>query len=427
MKVLIVGGGGREHAFAWQFAREDPSIELLVAPGNPGIATLARCVPITATDIAGLVHLARTERPELTVVGPEAALALGIGDAFREHGLPLFGPSAAAARIESSKTFAKHLMRRAGVPTARAERHTRVDDAKRAARTFGAPVVIKASGLAAGKGVAIAQTIEEADRAIDAMLRDHAFGVAGDEVLIEEFMDGEELSVFVLTDGTRIVPMQAAQDHKRLLAGDTGPNTGGMGAYAPVSVATPELVHDVVARIVRPTLRALRDAGTPFTGLLYAGLMLTRDGPRVVEFNGRFGDPETETLLPLLQDALLPRLLTIARGESLDDSPLGWNRQFAVTTVLAAAGYPESPRLGDVITLPASPPHVHVFHAGTARGDHGQLVTAGGRVFAITAIGHTFADAQRASTQTAHDIEFAGKQFRADVGWRELERHAGAT
>ena len=428
MKVLLVGGGAREHALAWKLTHDDPSLELLVAPGNPGIAELGRCTAITAMDIAALVDLARAERPDLTIVGPEAPLAAGLADALREHGVPVFGPSAAAARIESSKTFAKQLMLDAGVPTARAERHVRPDDAKRAARSLGAPLVIKASGLAAGKGVLIARTLGEADRAIDEMLVRHSFGKAGSEILVEEFMDGEELSLFVLTDGTRVVPMLPAQDHKRLLAGDTGPNTGGMGAYAPLSLATPALVDEIIQRIVRPTLRAMRAAGSAFSGLLYAGIMVTPDGPspRVVEFNCRFGDPETEALLPLLAEPLLPRLSGVASGEA-DETPLRWTGRHAVTTVVAASGYPDTPRLGDAITLPSSAgADVHVFHAGTARASNGRLVTAGGRVLAVTAVADTLAGAQRSSVRTASAIEFAGSQYRADIAWRELERHAGA-
>jgi len=428
VKVLLVGGGAREHALAWKLTHDDPSLELLVAPGNPGIAELGRCTAITAMDIAALVDLARAERPDLTIVGPEAPLAAGLADALREHGVPVFGPSAAAARIESSKTFAKQLMLDAGVPTARAERHVRPDDAKRAARSLGAPLVIKASGLAAGKGVLIARTLGEADRAIDEMLVRHSFGKAGSEILVEEFMDGEELSLFVLTDGTRVVPMLPAQDHKRLLAGDTGPNTGGMGAYAPLSLATPALVDEIIQRIVRPTLRAMRAAGSAFSGLLYAGIMVTPDGPspRVVEFNCRFGDPETEALLPLLAEPLLPRLSGVASGEA-DETPLRWTGRHAVTTVVAASGYPDTPRLGDAITLPSSAgADVHIFHAGTARASHGRLMTAGGRVFAVTAVADTLAGAQRSSVRTASAIEFAGSQYRADIAWRELERHAGA-
>jgi phosphoribosylamine--glycine ligase len=427
MKVLIVGGGAREHALAWKMVRDVPSLELLAAPGNPGIAELGRCIPVSASSIDALRELARAERPDLTVVGPEAPLAAGIVDAFRAEGFPIFGPTAAAARIESSKSFAKALMQEAGVPTAHAERHTDPTRAKEAARRFGPPVVIKASGLAAGKGVIICRALEEADRAIDAMLREHTFGAAGEELLVEECMEGEELSVFGLTDGTWVLPMLPAQDHKRLLERDEGPNTGGMGAYAPVSIVTPDLVQQVADRIFLPTLGALRDRGTPFTGLLYAGLMLTRDGPKVVEFNCRFGDPETEALIPLLQSELVPVLLAIARGESLEGvGPLRWSPRHAVTTVVASAGYPDAPRVGERIALPEPPSGVYVFHAGTARADGG-LVTAGGRVFAVTAVADTFADAQRASARAASCIEFAGKQYRRDIGWRELARHARAS
>ena len=425
---MLVGGGAREHALAWKLTHDDPSLELLAAPGNPGIAELGRCIPVNATNVAALVDLAGDERPDLTIIGPEAPLAAGLADALREQRVSVFGPSAAAARIESSKAFAKQVMLDAGVPTARAERHVRPDDAKRAARSLGAPLVIKASGLAAGKGVVIARTLGEADRAIDAMLVGHAFGDAGNEIPVEEFMDGEEVSLFVLTDGTRVLPMLPAQDHKRLLAGDAGPNTGGMGAYAPLSLATPQLVDDVVERIVRPTLRAMRDAGSSFCGLLYAGLMVAPDStsPRVVEFNCRFGDPETEALLPLFAEPLLPRLLGVAAGD-LDETPLRWSDRHAVTTVVAASGYPETPRLGDPITLPSSTgADVHVFHAGTARAGDGRLVTAGGRVFAVTAVDDSLAAAQRSSVRTAAAIQFTGSQYRADIAWRELERHAGA-
>ena len=429
MKVLLVGGGAREHALAWKLTQDDPSLELLVAPGNPGIAQHGRCVAVKATDVAGMFALAREERPGLTIVGPEAPLAAGLGDALRALRLPVFGPTAAAARIESSKAFAKALMQDARVPTAHAERHVRPDDAKRAARAMGAPVVIKASGLAAGKGVVIARTLGEADRAIDQMLVGHAFGDAGNEILVEEFMEGEEVSLFVLTDGVRAVPMLPAQDHKRLLAGDTGPNTGGMGAYAPLSLATAALVDEAMERIIRPTLRAMRDAGAPFSGVLYAGLMVAPDGtsPRVVEFNCRFGDPETQAVLPLLAEPLLPRLLGVALGTWLGEAPLRWTDRHAVTTVVAAAGYPDQPRLGDPITVPQpTDPDVHIFHAGTTRASDGRLLTAGGRVFAITAVADTLASAQQKSVRTAGAIEFAGSQYRADIAWRELERHAGA-
>jgi phosphoribosylamine---glycine ligase len=317
-------------------------------------------------------------------------------------------------------------MQSAGVPTARAERFTSADSAKKAARAVGAPVVIKASGLAAGKGVIVCESLRDADLAIDSMLRDAAFGAAGSEILVEEFMEGEELSVLALTDGTAVLPMLPAQDHKRLLEGDHGPNTGGMGAYAPVSLGTPELLEGVVERIFHPTLAALRARGTPFTGLLYAGLMLTRDGPRVVEFNCRFGDPETEALLPLLESNLLELVATIARGDKIDSAPLRWSRRYAVTTVVASEGYPDAPKKGAAITLSAPTPNVYIFHAGTACDARGTLVIAGGRVFAVTAVSDSFTEAQAASVRAASAIEFPGKYYRTDIGWRELRRNARA-
>jgi phosphoribosylamine---glycine ligase len=427
MKALIVGGGGREHAIAWSLARRHPAIELISAPGNPGLARLGRCAPVPISDIPALVELAHRERPSLTIVGPEAPLADGIVDAFRANGLPIFGPTKAAARIESSKAFAKQLMLDAGVPTARAERHSTLDGALHAVRTLGTPVVIKASGLAAGKGVIVCATADDADRAVVAMLTERSFGDAGAEILVEEFMEGEELSLFALTDGTTAIPMLAAQDHKRLLDGDRGPNTGGMGSYAPVSLGTPSLVSEVMERIIAPTLAALRVRGTPFTGLLYAGLMVTELGPRVVEFNARFGDPETETLLPLLESDLLAPLLTIARGESLQGGALDWSDGHAVTTVVAAAGYPDAPRKGARITLPPPTPGVTIFHAGTAIDASGALAVSGGRVFAVTATANTLAAAQHASASAAAAIEFEGRQFRGDIGWRDLRRNARAS
>jgi phosphoribosylamine--glycine ligase len=427
MRVLIVGGGGREHALAWKLRRDDPSIEIIAAPGNPGIAALGRCVAVSAEDIPGIVTLAMQEKPQLVIVGPEAPLAAGLADALRSVGTPVFGPSRGAARIESSKSFAKALMREAGVPTARAIRCIDAGSAKRAAREFGAPVVVKASGLAAGKGVIVCETIDAADAAIDSMLRDDIFGAAGREVLVEEFMEGEELSLFAITDGETVLPMLPAQDHKRLLDGDLGPNTGGMGAYAPVSLATPGMVEDAIERVFVPTLEALRGAGAPFSGLLYAGLMLTAQGPKVVEFNCRFGDPETEAILPLLESSLLDPLTAVANGSGLSEQRLLWSDQFAVTTVVASDGYPSNPHKGSAIGLPPTEPSVHIFHAGTAQNAAGELVSAGGRVFAVTGVASTLGEAQSESTRVAGAIELDGKQYRRDIGWRELERGAGAT
>lgn len=427
MKILLVGSGGREHALAWKLSRDDESLELIAAPGNPGIAELGRCVKADPSDAGALLALAMSERPDLTIVGPEAALAGGIVDRFRGASLPIFGPTRAAAEIETSKAFAKDLMVRVGVPTAHAVRHTDAAVAKRAAREFGAPVVIKASGLAAGKGVIVCGTIDEADQAIDSMLIRSIHGAAGSEILVEEFMQGEEVSILALTDGEVVLPMLPAQDHKRLLDGDTGPNTGGMGAYAPVSIADPALVDRIVADIFEPTLAALRDRGSPFTGLLYGGLMLTDDGPKVVEFNCRFGDPETQALLPLLRSSLLEPMLAIARGDGLSASDrLAWRDGYGVTTVVAAAGYPDTPRKGDVIEIEELPPDTILFHAGTANAPNGALVTAGGRVAAVTAVAPTFAEARQRSAAGAECVRFAGRHYRGDIGWRELHRHARA-
>ena len=428
MKVLVVGGGGREHALLWKLQRDDPALELLAAPGNPGIASLARCIPIPPTDIEAIVALVEAEKIGLTIVGPEAPLAAGLVDRLAAGGHRAFGPTASAARIETSKAFAKDLMLRAGIPTAQASRHVEPASAKRAVHAFGAPVVIKASGLAAGKGVVVCGSTAEAEDVIDSMLLGGAVGAAGSELLVEEFMEGEELSVFAITDGTSVLPMLPAQDHKRLLDGDRGPNTGGMGAYAPVALATRSLMERVAGEILLPTLVALREHGAPFSGLLYAGLMLTASGPKVVEFNCRFGDPETQAIIPLLEGSLLEPLAAVATGSGLSSlASLRWRPGAAATTVLAAEGYPGTARSGDPITLPPAPADVMTFHAGTRRTPGGALVTAGGRVLAITGTGETLQAAREASARYAEAVEFRGKQFRRDIGWREAERHAGAS
>jgi phosphoribosylamine---glycine ligase len=429
MRLLLVGGGGREHALAWKLRRDDPNLEMIAAPGNPGIASLARCMPIAADKLKDLAHLAEAEAVDLTIVGPEIPLETGIVNLFHTRGLPIFGPTREAARIETSKRFAKELMVRAGIPTARSVQHSDAGEAKAALADFGSPVVIKASGLAAGKGVIVAQSTVEAERAIDAMLSDRVFGAAGREILIEEFMEGEEISLFALTDGVQALPLLASQDHKRLLEGDFGPNTGGMGAYAPTSLATPELVAQAMSEIIRPTLAAMREAGCPFTGLLYAGLMITDDGPKVVEFNCRFGDPETQALMPLMDSSLLELLAAVAGGGSLSRSRNpDWKPLSAVTTVVAAAGYPHNVRTGDVIELPPSEEGIEVFHAGTARDPStNKLVTAGGRVVAVTAVASGLIEAAELSRSYAEQVSFKGKQLRRDIGWREVTRGARVT
>ena len=426
-----MGGGGREHALAWRLRQDDPRTSIVAAPGNPGIAELGECVTIGATDVDALLTLARHHEVDWTLVGPEASLEAGIADAFRGAGLPIFGPTRAAAMLETSKAFSKTLMLDAGVPTARAITCESVAAATRAIESFGAPVVVKASGLAAGKGVIVCQTIEEAHAAAASMLETRAFGDAGATVLIEEFMEGEELSIFAITDGERVVALPPAQDHKRLLDGDLGPNTGGMGAYCPVSLVErdPNLVGAAIDQIIRPTLAAMRARGTPFTGVLYAGLMLTADGPKVVEFNCRFGDPETQAVLPAIaaSESVAELMFATARGDRLPDGVELTAARHAVTTVVAAAGYPDKPRAGDRIDVPALPDNVLLFHAGTKRDADGSIVTAGGRVLGVTGLGDSLDDAQRRSQEFAADVSFHGKQFRTDIGWRELARRAGAT
>ena len=425
MKVLVVGGGAREHAIGWKLLADDPTLDLIAAPGNPGLAAIGRTENVAATDIAGLAALARREEVAFTIVGPEGPLDAGLVDHFRANGLAVFGPSKAAARIETSKRFAKELMLAAGVPTASARTFTNVAAASAEVERLGAPVVIKASGLAAGKGVIVATSLVEARDAIASMLEGNVFGEAGHEVLVEEFMSGEEISVFALTDGTHVLPMIAAQDHKRVGEGDTGPNTGGMGAYAPVSIATAAIAAQTVDRVFLPTLAALRKGGSAFTGLLYAGLMLTPDGQKVVEFNCRFGDPETEAILPLMTSGLLEPMRAIANGDSIAGAaPIAWSPGASVTTVVAAAGYPGNVRSGDEITLPPEERDVIVFHAGTKRSATGKLVTAGGRVLAVTALGDSLSAAQKLSASHAARVQFDGRQFRRDIGWRELARQA---
>lgn len=423
MKILLLGSGGREHALADALSRENTPVELIAAPGNPGIAELARLVSLNANDPKEVAALAEAEQVELVVVGPEAPLAAGVVDYLQQRGIPAFGPTMGAATVETSKADTKALMMAAGIPTAHAETHRVASEAKAAVRArFGAPVVIKASGLAAGKGVIVCMTEAEAFDAIDRILDDRVFGEAGAECLVESFMTGEELSLFAMADGHDVLPMIGAQDHKRLLDGDEGPNTGGMGAYTPVSLSTAALVDDVTERIFLPTLHALRKRGTPFTGLLYAGLMLAPDGPKVVEFNCRFGDPETQAILPMLTSSLLEPMLAVSRGARIGNTaPFTWRSGASVTTVVASGGYPDAPKTGFPIHVPSFGDDVRVFHAGTKRSGS-ELLTSGGRVFAVTALADTFAAAQQASREGAARIEFEGAVYRRDIGWREAAR-----
>ena len=424
MKVLVVGNGGREHALLWQIRRDRPDARLYCTQPNAGAATLAQGVPIAPTDVRALSGWAAAQAMDLVVVGPEAPLAAGLVDQLRKDGVPAFGPDASAARIEASKAFAKALMVDAGVPTADHVTFSDLEEARHYVRDRGGPIVVKASGLAAGKGAVVCMDEDQADATLVSMMSDHRFGEAGREVVVEEFMEGEELSVFALCDGENAVFMLPSQDHKRIGEGDTGPNTGGMGAYAPVSIARGDLLREVRDRVVLPTLGAMAERGCPFRGLLYAGLMVTDGRPRVVEFNCRFGDPETQVVLPLLDAPLLPLLEEIARGGSVAGETLPFRRGAAVTTVLASGGYPGPYEKGKAITIPREVEEdadVVVFHAGT-RDDGAAVRTSGGRVLAVTGLGSDLAEAAHRSRVAADRVEFEGKVWRRDIGWREAAR-----
>lgn len=422
MKVLIVGGGGREHALAWALHREDPAVELSAAPGNPGIASLATLLPIPADAVQDLAEAATTGRFDLTIIGPEVPLALGLADRLRDRGRPVFGPSAAAAALEASKAFSKEVMAAAGIPTAASQTFTDLGSALAYVDGHAEPLVVKASGLAAGKGAIVCATRREAVGAVRAMLGEGKFGDAGKTVVIESFLEGEELSVLALTNGEDLTLLPASQDHKRLGEGDTGPNTGGMGAYAPVRPATPALLESIRREVMIPALAELDRRGAAFQGCLYAGIMVSpRGAPSVVEFNCRFGDPETQVVLPLLRGGITEALLRVAEGQPA--GPLEAGPGASVTTVLAARGYPDAPEKGAAITFPdALPEGVTAFHAGTARDAAGVLRVAGGRVINVTAVAPTFGEAQARSRAGAEAIEFEGKAWRRDIGWREAGR-----
>ena len=416
MNILLLGSGGREDALAWRL-RQSPSCDkLLAAPGNPGIARWAELVAIDPCDRQAVVALARAEDIGLVVVGPEAPLVAGVADALREAEIAVFGPSAAAAQLEGSKGFTKDLCRANKIPTADYVRVDRASDALAALDGFGLPVVIKADGLAAGKGVTVAATRAEAEEAIEA---------AGDgPLVIEEFLEGEEASLFALVDGKTAVALASAQDHKRVGEGDTGPNTGGMGAYAPAPVLTPELQARAMDEIVRPTARALVEAGTPFSGILYAGLMLTAEGPKLIEYNVRFGDPECEAVMPLIEGDFAELLNSVARGELSQIEPPRLSPKHAVTVIVAARGYPGAPASGGLIREIEAAEQVEgvtVFHAGTALGEQG-LVARGGRVLAVTAVAESFANARARAYRAVDQIDFVDGFHRRDIGWRELAR-----
>ena len=434
MRVLVVGGGGREHALCWALHRDaaasSSDLQLFAAPGNPGTAPIGTNLPIAATAVDELVAAVRSHDIDVTIVGPEAPLAAGLADRLRDDSRAVFGPSAPAARLESSKAYAKEVMRRAGVPTAKSATFVGMGPALEYIGGHAEPLVVKASGLAAGKGAVVCRTREEAVKVVRAML-DGSLGEAGKEVLIEEFLAGEELSVLALTDSERVLILPPAQDHKRLGEGDTGPNTGGMGAYCPVSITTDALLARVRAEIFEPVLREVAAQGTPYEGVLYAGLMILPDGtPSVLEFNARFGDPETQVLLPAILPGFTQHLIAIAQRQwrLLPTQQVLAVERAAVTTVLAARGYPENPEKGVAIRLPDPAElgeDVIVFHAGTYRDNEGRLRTSGGRVLSVTGLGATVSDAARASRGAAERIAFEGKTWRRDIAWRETQR-AGA-
>ncbi len=435
MKILVIGGGGREHALSWKLAQSLRVDEVIVAPGNAGSAREPKCrnVAVKATDIDGLLELVRDEAIDLTVVGPEAPLVAGVVDRFRQAGLRIFGPTAAAAQLEGSKAYAKDFLHRHGIPTACYAVHTNVDDAlayvrARSDESGGAPIVIKADGLAAGKGVIVAMTLEEAESAVRDMLQGNAFGDAGARVVIEEFLDGEEASFISMVDGATALPMATSQDHKRVGDGDTGPNTGGMGAYSPAPVVTPQVHARVMLEIVNPTVRGMIEDGIPFTGFLYAGLMIDAGGtPKVIEFNVRFGDPETQPVMLRLESDLLD-LIEAGIDGRLDHIEARWLPQPSLGVVMAAANYPDTPRGGDVVhgldaNLPAGS---KVFHAGTTLDAEGNVVTSGGRVLCACALGDSVADAQQRAYAALSSIHWDGEFHRHDIGWRAIERERAA-
>lgn len=423
MRLLVVGGGGREHALCWALRRENPAADLYCAPGNPGTADLATNLSIAADDLDRIADAADMHGIDLTVVGPEVPLARGLADRLRAEGRAVFGPSAAAAQLEASKAFSKEVMHAAGIPTAASRTFTELRPALDYVDRHSEPLVVKASGLAAGKGAVVCLTRGEAAAALRSMLGERVFGDAGATVVIEAFLEGEEISVLAVTDGRGVELLPVAQDHKRLLEGDAGPNTGGMGAYSPVAVATPALLARARAEVLLPALAEMRRRDTPYTGVLYAGLMVDRDGaPWVVEFNCRLGDPETQVVLPLVDGGLTDAFWKVAHGEGV--APIACRSgQASVTTVLASRGYPDRPQQGAAIRIPEElPAGVTVFHAGTVRGADGVLRVNGGRVLNVTAVAASFPEAQRLSRETAEAIDFEGKVFRRDIGWREAAR-----
>ena len=426
MKLLVIGSGGREHALAWKLAQSPRVSRVFVAPGNAGTALEGGVTNVALSAIPELVAFASKESVTLTVVGPEAPLAEGVVDAFQAAGLKIFGPRKQAAQLESSKDFAKAFMVRHGIPTAAYATFSEAREAHAYIERHGAPIVVKADGLAAGKGVVVASAIRDAHAAVDMMLTDNRMGAAGSRVVIEQFLDGEEASFIVLSDGHNVLPLASSQDHKRLKDGDQGPNTGGMGAYSPAPVVTPAVHANVMREVIQPAIRGMEKDGVPYVGFLYAGLMVTKGGQvRVLEFNCRMGDPETQPIMLRLKSDLAT-LIDLAVSGSLDRAETEWDPRVALGVVLAAAGYPDTPRKGDVIHgLPDAGDGYHVFHAGTALKDK-QVVVNGGRVLCVTALGHNVKTAQRRAYEIVDKIQFEGMQLRRDIGYRAIDARSGA-
>ncbi len=420
MKVLVIGGGGREHALVWKIARSPRVKKIYCAPGNAGIARHAECLDIGATDITALLAFAYEQKIDLTVVGPEAPLVEGIADVFENHGLKIFGPGKAAAQLEGSKAFAKEIMAKYNVPTARYAEFTAADAAREYIRRHAAPCVVKADGLAAGKGVIVAMDEQEALNAVDTIMEEKTFGVAGNKVIVEEFLEGEEVSVLAFTDGKTVVPMVSSQDHKRIFDNDRGPNTGGMGAYSPAPVYTPDVQSVVEKQVLDAVIQGMANEGKPYKGVIYAGMMVTKDGPKVLEFNCRFGDPETQPVLMRLESDLVEVMLAVVE-ERLSDRGIRWSDKASVCVVMASGGYPGSYEKGKVIHGLDRVTRATVFHAGTRLAE-GNIVTNGGRVLGVTALGKSIKEAIETAYQEVGKISFAGMQYRKDIGQKALKR-----
>jgi len=426
MKLLVIGGGGREHTLVWKLSQSSLVDKIYCAPGNAGIAELAECVPIEANEVKGLLKFARQQSIDFTVVGPEEPLILGVADLFRKEGLKVFGPGARAAHLEGSKAFAKYLMRKHDVPSASFKVFETIDSAREHVSTLAPPFVLKADGIAAGKGVFVCQSVEEAGDAIDQMMKQKRFGAAGERIVIEQFLRGEEASMLALTDGRTISMLPSAQDHKPIFDGDQGPNTGGMGAYSPAPVVDDRAYDRIESEVILPTVHAMNVEDRPYNGVLYAGVMITEEGPYVLEYNCRFGDPETQPILMRLKSDLVPVLVACAEGK-LDTVDMEWDDRVAVCVVIASGGYPGSYEKGKPISgLDAVKrlADVQVFHAGTAL-KRGEIVTAGGRVLGVTALGSTIKDAIDRAYEAARLIEFEGMHYRTDIGAKALQRVQG--